>query len=81
MANFPKMTRRCKDSVNRATSKVDDMVNALTLLDEAKVIKQLPQFVSVDPDRMPSVKLTDGDMAVVMMKLSKLEDVYCQALS
>ena len=74
MDKIPKMTRRRKDSANRPATEVDDIYTALTKLDKAKLINQLPQFVSVDPDKMPSVKLTDGDMAAVMMKLSKLEE-------
>ena len=71
---FPKMTRRRKDSVNKSVSEIDDIYNAIMLLDEAKMISKLPLFVSIDPDKMPSVKLTDGDMAAVMVKLSKLEE-------
>ena len=35
-------------------------------------------FVSSDPDKMPSFKMTVGDMAMVMAKLSKLDDCLCQ---
>ena len=71
---MPKMIRRRKDSINRTFTEVDDMITTITLLDEAKVIDRLPLFVSADPDKMPSVKLTDGDMAAVMLKLAKLEE-------
>jgi len=60
-------------TINRSTTKVYDIFLTLTLLDEAKVLDNLPTFVSDDPDKMPFVKLTDIDMAAVMLKLSKME--------
>jgi len=71
---FPKMVMRRKDSINRSTTKVYDIFLALNFLDEARVLHNLPTFVSDDPDNMPSVKLTDGDMAAVMLELSILEE-------
>ena len=44
------------------------------MLDEQKLLSRLPTFVSTDPDRMPSIKLTDGDLATLLLKLSKLHD-------
>jgi len=68
------MARRRKDSINRSTTKVDDIFLALTFLDEAKVLHNLPTFVYDDPNKIPSVKLTDGGMAAVTLKLLKLEE-------
>ena len=70
---WQKPARRRKDSSNRSTSELDDIMSVLTIADNNKVIDQLPSFVSTDPDKMPSVKLTDGDLAVVLLKLSKIE--------
>ena len=42
--------------------------------DEAKARDRLPIFVSVDPDKMPSAKLREGDMKLLLLKLSKMED-------
>ena len=70
---MPKPVRRRKDSLNRSTSEIDDILSVVSTLDNNKTIDLLPLFVSSDPDKMPSIKLTDGDLAVVMMKLSKIE--------
>lgn len=70
---WPKPVRRRKDSLNRSTSEIDDILSVVSTLDNNKTIDLLPLFVSSDPDKMPSIKLTDGDLAVVMMKLSKIE--------
>jgi hypothetical protein len=59
--------------VNRAFSEIDDILNVITSVDNNKSIDQLPLFVSTDPDKMPSIKLTDGDLASVMIKLTKIE--------
>lgn len=68
-----KNVRRRKDSNNRTPLELDDIFQALTYVDNAKRLADLPVFVSSDPDKMPSVKLTEGDLAVMMMKLTKLE--------
>jgi len=71
---FPKIVRRRKDSLSCSASEVYHIFLALTLPDAAiNVLHNLPIFVSNDPDKMPSVKLTD--MAAVKWKLSKLEEV------
>src|SRR6478609_8939233 len=66
--------RRRKDSIGRTPNEVDDLLGVISMMDNNKTIDQLPLFVSSDPDKMPSIKLTDGDLAVVMIKLSKLEE-------
>ena len=38
------------------------------------MLARLPQFVSTDPDKMPSIKLCEGDMAMVMLKLGKMDE-------
>jgi hypothetical protein len=70
---WPRPARRRKDSVNRSTTEIDDILNTIALADNRKILDQLSMFVSSDPDKMPSVKLTDGDLAVVLLKLSKIE--------
>ena len=57
-------------------NKVDDILLAITSLDEKLLTKRLPCFISADPDRMPSLKLFDGDLSAVMTKLyKKMEEV------
>ena len=54
---FPKMVRRRKDLDNRSVIEAEDILVMLTRLDELKAMDRLPQFVSTDPDKMPSAKL------------------------
>ena len=68
-----KIPRRRKDSIGRSASEVDDILSIITHLDEEKKLESLPIYVSSNPDNMPTVKLTDGDLACVLLKLSKLE--------
>jgi hypothetical protein len=69
----PKPPRRRKDSVNRIQAEIDDILNIIATVDEAGALTRLPLFVSADPDKMPSVKLTDGDLSIILLKLDKLE--------
>jgi len=64
--------RRRKDSVNRIDCEVDDIINVIAILDEAKLIDRLPIFVSVEPDRMPTIRATEGDFAMLLEKLTKM---------
>jgi hypothetical protein len=68
-----KPPRRRKDSLNRMTTEIDDILAIIASADNCKVIDQLPLFVASDPDKMPSIKLTEGDLAVVLLKLSNIE--------
>ena len=56
-------------------NKVDDILLAITSLDEKLLTKRLPCFVSADSGRMPSLKLSEGDFSAVMTELSKMEEV------
>jgi hypothetical protein len=78
---WPKPARRRKDSYNKSQLEIDDIIQMLTAIDNSKLLNDLPLFVSSDPDRMPTIRLTEGDLAVVMLKLSKLEntqDTICK---
>ena len=70
-----KSIRVRKDSVTRTPNEVDDILSAIAVLDEKLLTKNFPCFVSADPDHMPSMKLSDGNLSAVMTKLSKMEDV------
>ena len=71
---FPKMVRRRKDLANRQAIETEDILAMLTQLDEAKARDRLPLFVSSDPDKMPSAKLGEGDLKLLLLKLGKMED-------
>lgn len=71
--NWAKPPRRRKDSITRTQNEVDDIFSAISSLDEGLNLHKLPTFVSSDPDRMPSVKLNDGDLAALLLKLNAIE--------
>jgi hypothetical protein len=75
---WSKPNRRRKDSVGNAGGKIrldlDDIMNALNLIDENKLWSRLPKFVALDPDSMPSATFTEGDMCCLLGKLRCLMD-------
>jgi len=69
---LPHIPRR-RDGDGRISREVDDLIAIFNLLDDKKSIELLPKYVSDDPDNMPSIRLFDGDMKVVMIMLERLE--------
>jgi hypothetical protein len=65
--------RRRKDSITRTQNEIDDIFNIIIMLDESLNIQRLPIFVSTDPDRMPSIKLSEGDLSCLLIKLNSIE--------
>lgn len=57
---------------NRTQHDVDDIVTLLTVLDEKGALSDLPTYVADDPDKMPSVRLYEGDFKVFTTLLEKL---------
>jgi len=63
----PKRRKDSKDNVgNKLRQDVDDMLSTVTFIDENNVRPKLPTFVAADPDLLPSVKLTDGDLLCIL---------------
>ena len=56
----------------RATRIVDDIFVVLAWLDENLLMNLLPTYVADSPDAMPSTRLYDGDLAVLMKLLEKM---------
>ena len=80
---FPHVPQR-RVSEARLAHEVDDLIALFNCLDEHKLLDSLPIYVCADPDRMPSTRLFEGDMNVIMIMLEKLErkvDGYGSALS
>lgn len=74
-----KLPRKRRDSANKnnaakTATDLDDIVDLLIYLDEQKFLDKLPIYVCGDPDKIPSIKLTDGDLAIVLLKLSSIDD-------
>jgi len=58
-----------RDGDARLMREVDDVVSLMIFLDEQKAIDNLPRYVASSPDNMPSLRLYEGDVNVIMTKL------------
>ena len=56
-------------------------MQVLVFVDNAKMLDHLPLFVSTNPDKMPSIKLTEGDLSLLLLKLSNIESNQSAAKS
>jgi len=50
----------------RLAREVDDIISLFTFVDENKAMNLLPKYVSSSPDNMPSLRLYDGDLNVIL---------------
>jgi len=65
--------RRDTDVQARINKEVDDIVSLFMFADKNKLFDQLPRYVSSSPDRMPSLRLYDGDMNVLLNLLQSMQ--------
>lgn len=63
-----------REGDNRLVREVEDIVTVFTYLDERKQLHNLPNYVSDNPDHMPSVRLYEGDLKILMDYLTKMDD-------
>jgi len=61
-----------RGDTNQAVRVVDDIFTLLTFLDKNLLLKNLPKYVADNPDNMPSTRLYEGDLMVIMNALEKL---------
>ena len=73
--NFPKIARRRRDSTGKAILDIDDILLALTTLDEQKMLHKLSTFTATSPDKMPSSRLAEGDLSILLTKINSIEDI------
>lgn len=67
--------RESKDNPDaKIRADIDDMMAVIVFLDENKHMDLLPVFVAADPDLIPSLRIQEGDMLVVLNKLAVIED-------
>ena len=73
-------TRR--DGDGRLANETEDIIKLFDFLDDQKSLNRLPLYVSSSPDNMPSIRLYDGDLCVLMSiirdmggRLDKMESV------
>ena len=57
----------------RSVRIVDDIFTVLDCLDENQLLKHLPKYVADSPDAMPSARLYEGDLAVIMKLLERMD--------
>jgi len=72
---FPKVSRRRRNSVGKLALDMDDIFSVLTYLDENGHLGKLSTFCAKSPDKMPSIRLVDGDLAIIWNKLTTLTDI------
>jgi len=61
-----------REGDNKITREVDDLITLLLFLDENKLLSALPKYVSSSPDSMPSARLLEEDLNVLLVMLEKM---------
>ena len=62
-----------REGDGRMAREVDDLFTILQLLDEHKLLDSLPHYVCGNPHNMPSLRLFEGDMNVLLVMLEKVQ--------
>jgi hypothetical protein len=70
---LPHIPKR-RETTNRLTHEVDDMLALMQFIDERGRLSSLPRYVSSGPDNMPSIRMFEGDLQFLLSRLDKLED-------
>ena len=60
-----------RDGDTRLTREIDDMFALLSRLDEHKHLGDLPRYVASGPDSMPSGRIYEGDLFVLLNMMKK----------
>lgn len=68
----PHVPRR-REGDNKITREADDLITLLMFLDENKLLSSLPRYVCASPDSMPSTRLFEGDLNVLLVMLEKMD--------
>jgi len=61
-----------RTSKGRLAHEVDGLLTLFTFIDESKLFGQLPTCVSSSPDYMPSLRLYEGDVQVLVAVIQSL---------
>ena len=69
--NRPYISSR-REGDGRLEREVSNVIQLLTFLDKNKALDRLPTYASANPDNMPSLRMYDGDLSVIMRKLSDM---------
>jgi len=77
---IPRRRRESKENIeNRIKSDIDDIYSIILYLDEQKLCDKLPLFAVTDADLIPSPRMLEGDLHIVIDKLKNLE-YKCSAM-
>lgn len=69
-ASLPRFPDRSGDK--RFEREVNDVFAILSLIDERNIASKLPTYVADNCERIPSVKLDDGDLRFMLAKMDKM---------
>jgi len=53
---------------------VDDIITLVTFMDENQQLRNLPTYTADGPDSLPSSRLYEGDLAILMKVLARMEE-------
>ena len=70
--------RRDSDLSARVKKDINEILSIWTYFDEHNLVNTLPVYVARDLNRVPTAKLEDGDIRVVLNKLEQLETGYVE---
>jgi len=63
--NLPHIPQR-RSGEAKLLHEADDLLLILTFVDEAKALDNLPRYVASSPDNMPSCRLYEGDLNIIL---------------
>ena len=72
---LPHIPKR-REGANRLSRDVDDILTVWTFIDEHGLLGSLPRYVSDSVDKMPSLRLFDGDMQFLLARMDKMDKNY-----
>jgi len=61
-----------RDGDSRLTREIDDILLLISHLDERKLLESLPRYVCSGPDNIPSLRIYEGDLKIMMNMISNL---------
>jgi len=70
----PKVPRNRRVSTGNSHMDIEDLVLMTTFIDENKLTDKMPLVVATNPDKLPSIRLLERDLEVILNKMDKLEN-------
>lgn len=63
-----------REGDQRVVRVIDDILTLLKFLDTNLLLTKLPTYVTDNPDKIPSMRIFEGDLATIMTMIGKLND-------